>query len=244
MNSNNENNLGVNIPNLLNQKYKNWGVLYPEILQLDENLEPIKVWNNKKDIAAYFGKKIQGVDLALRKCCRFRGYFWVIKILYEKEGLRPVKVDKRNTKIYAYNPPQNILDKYYNYEQLSQEDFTRDGVKETFQFIGRFKNSVAAGEFLDLSVTNIRRVAKKEILLHKDYFFSFEPLLDIHKVTAEIFDLSNKNNLGTIRDDEKDKLFKYIDNFKENHLKVKRVIGFAEEELFELLSKKEEIKEV
>ena len=38
------NNLGIDIPRLLEEKYPNWMNDYPEILQLDEDLEPIREW--------------------------------------------------------------------------------------------------------------------------------------------------------------------------------------------------------
>lgn len=233
--NNSGNNLDVNIPKLLASKYPTWMFQYPQILQLDENFEPVKVWNNKKEIAEYFNKKIQGVDLALRNCCRFQGYYWVIKVLYEREGLRPLLTEKRNTPIYAYNPPEDILDRYYNYEEFKQEDFFKEGIKEQFQFIGRFKNSVAAGNFLDLSVTNIRRTAKGELLFHKDYFFSFTPLLHIHELVADIFELSAKNNTGKIKDDEKIKLINDIDFFKKEYTEEGRVVGNAEKRLYKTI---------
>ena len=65
--NNYENNLGVNVTELLTKKYINWIYNYPEILQLDEDFNVIKVWSNKKDIASHFRKKIQGVELAIRK---------------------------------------------------------------------------------------------------------------------------------------------------------------------------------
>ncbi len=49
--NNSGNNLDVNIPKLLASKYPTWMFQYPQILQLDENFEPVKVWNNKKEIA-------------------------------------------------------------------------------------------------------------------------------------------------------------------------------------------------
>ena len=36
------NNLGIDIPKLLAEKYPNWIYNTPEILQLDENFEPVK----------------------------------------------------------------------------------------------------------------------------------------------------------------------------------------------------------
>ena len=49
--------------------------------------------------------------LALRKSCRFQGYFWIAKVLYEKEGIKPVKTIRRNDAIYAYNPSEEMLQK-------------------------------------------------------------------------------------------------------------------------------------
>ena len=114
----------------------------------------------KKEITIYTNKKVQGLDLALRKSCRFQGYFWIAKVLYEKEGIKPVKTIRRNDAIYAYNPSEEMLQKYYNYEDFDTKDFFKSGIAETFQFIGRFSNSVAISKILDLSITNIRRVAK------------------------------------------------------------------------------------
>ena len=149
--------------------------------------------------------------------------------------MRPLLTEKRNTPIYAYNPPEELLDRYYNYEEFKQEDFFKEGIKEQFQFIGRFKNSVAAGNFLDLSVTNIRRTAKGELLFHKDYFFSFTPLLHIHELVADIFELSAKNNTGKIKDDEKIKLIRDIDSFKKEYTEEGRVVGNAEKKLYKTI---------
>lgn len=234
--NNSGNNLNVNIPQLLATKYPQWIFQCPQILQLNEDLEPIKTWNNKKEIADYFNKKIQGVDLALRKCVRFQGFYWVIKILYEEEGLRPLLTEKRNTAIYAYNPPEDILQRYYDYEEFTQADFRKEGLKEQFQFIGRFRNSVAAGDFLDLSVTNIRRVAKNELIFHKDYFFSFTPLMPIHKLVADIFELNGKNSRNQLKEDKKVKLYNDIKEFKETYTEEGRVVGNAEKKLYKIIN--------
>ena len=42
--------------------------------------------------------------------------------------------------------------KYYNYEDFDTKDFFKSGIAETFQFIGRFSNSVAISKILDLSI--------------------------------------------------------------------------------------------
>lgn len=231
------NNKDVNIPDLLNQKYPNWMDNYPEILQLDENLNPIRVWKNKKEIINYFRKKVQGLDLALRKSCRFQGYFWIAKVLYENEGIRPIKTIKRNDAIYAYNPSDEMLERYNNYEEINTKDFFKEGIRETFQFIGRFTNSVAISKVLDLSITNIRRVAKcdPDIVFHKDYWFSFIPLMKIHQLEADIIELSHLNERGVLREDDKILLLKYIQEFKDSYTEEGRVIGFIEKQLYNIL---------
>lgn len=235
------NNLGINIPKLLEEKYPTWIKDYPEILQLDENFEPIREWKNKKEITLYTNKGVQGLDLALRKSCRFQGYFWIAKILYKKEGIRPLKTIKRNDAIYAYNPSDEMLQKYYNYEELNIKDFFKPGVAETFQFIGRFPNSVAISKTLDLSITNIRRVAKCDpnIIFHKDYWFSFVPLLKIHQLEADIIELSHLNERGVLREDDKVNLTNYIKELKELYTEENRAIGFIERELWDILSNTE-----
>lgn len=232
------NNLGVDIPKLLEEKYPNWTKDYPEILQLNEDFEPIREWKNKKEIILYTNKKVQGLDLALRKSCRFQGYFWMAKVLYENEGIRPIKTIKRNDAIYAYNPSDEMLQKYYAYQELDIQDFFKPGIAETFQFIGRFSNSVAISKTLDLSITNIRRVAKcdPDIIFHKDYWFSFVPLLKIHQLEADIIDLSHLNERGVLREDDKINLTNYIREFKETYTENNRAIGFIEKELWNLLS--------
>ena len=231
------NNLGVDIPKLLAEKYPNWMRDCPEILQLNEDLEPIREWKNKKEITLYTNKKVQGLDLALRKSCRFQGYFWIAKVLYENEGIRPVKTIKRNDPIYAYNPCDEMLQRYYNYEDLDIKDFFKPGIAETFQFIGRFSNSVAVSKTLDLSITNIRRVAKcdPDIIFHKDYWFSFVPLLKIHQLEADIIKLSHLNERGVLREDDKINLINYIKEFKELYTEEGRVVGFIEKELWSLI---------
>lgn len=223
------NNLNINIPNLLAEKYPSWINNCPEIYQLNEELEPIKEWSNKKEIANFYGKPIQGVDLAIRKCCRFQGYYFVIKVLYEQEGLKPLLIAKRNQNIYAYNPPQEILDAYYDGKILSQDYFRKEGIKEKFQFIGYFKNSVSVSKYLDISITNIRQCVKGQLLLHKEYFFSFSPLLKIHEVIAIILYLSKKNYLNSL---EKSQLVENIQLFKKLYeINTDRIINSTEEEL-------------
>lgn len=231
------NNLGINIPEYLDKHYPKWMENCPEILQLNENLEPIREWKNKKEIIVYYHKKIQGLDLALRKSCRFQGYFWVAKVLYENEGLRPIKTIKRNDAIYAYNTSEEMLKRYYNYEDINIQDFFKPGIRETFQFIGRFSNSVAISKVLDLSITNIRRVAKcdPDIIFHKDYWFSFIPLMRIHQLEADIIELSHYNERGVLREDDKINLMNYIKEFKELWTEEGRAIGFIEKELWEML---------
>lgn len=231
------NNLGVNIPELLDKKYPNWVVNFPEILQLDEDLNPIREWKNKREIISYYRKKVQGLDLALRKSCRFQGYFWIAKVLYENEGIKPIKTIKRNDAIYAYNPSDEILAKYNRYEDIDFHDFFKEGIRETFQFIGRFTNSVAISKALDLSITNIRRVAKcdPDIIFHKDYWFSFVPLMHIHEIEADIIELSHLNEIGVLREDDKVKLINYIEEFKKTYTEEGRVVGFIEKELWETL---------
>ena len=231
------NNKGINIPKLLEEKYRDWMSKSPEILQLGEDLKPIREWKNKKAIVEYYNKKVQGLDLALRKSCRFQGYFWIAKVLYENEGIRPVKTIKRNDAIYAYNPCDEMLQKYYSYEDLNIKDFFKPGIAETFQFIGRFSNSVAISKTLDLSITNIRRVAKcdPDIIFHKDYWFSFVPLLKIHQLEADIIELSHLNERGVLREDDKINLINYIKEFKELYTEERRVIGFIEKELWSLI---------
>lgn len=234
------NNLGIDIPKLLSEKYPRWMENTPEILQLDENLNPIREWKNKKEITIYFKKKVQGLDLALRKSCRFQGFFWIAKILYENEGIRPIKTIKRNDAIYAYNPSEEMIEKYNNYEDLDINDFFKEGIRETFQFIGRFTNSVAVSKALDLSITNIRRVAKcdPDIVFHKDYWFSFVPLMKIHQLEADIIELSHLNERGVLREDDKIQLINYIKEFKELYTEKGRAVGFIEKELWNVLNKK------
>lgn len=202
----------VKIPELLAEKYPNWGDRFPEILQIDEDMNIIKVWRNKKEIVEFYHKKIQGLDLALRKRCRFIGYFWIIKILYEKEGIRPIITEKRNSPIYAYDPPEYICENCNDYKI---SDFYSEEHKSKFRFIGRFNNSVIVGEHLDLSVTNIRRVAKGEIPLHKGYFFSFIPIYDIHKISSDILELLEKKDRFGISEEEIVKLNDLIVDFKQ-----------------------------
>lgn len=232
------NNLDVNIPDLLAQKYPHWMEDCPEILQLDEDLNPIREWKNKKDITVYFKKKVQGLDLALRKSCRFQGFFWIAKVLYENEGIRPIKTTKRNDAIYAYNPSEEMLTRYNNYEELDIKDFFKEGIRETFQFIGRFSNSVAISKILDLSITNIRRVAKcdPDIIFHKDYWFSFVPLMKIHQLEADIIELSHLNERGVLREDDKIKLINDIKEFKELYTEEGRAVGFIEKELWKVIN--------
>lgn len=230
------NNMGINIPNYLAEKYPNWLVNFPEVYQLNEDLIPTKTWRNKKDIAKWFGKRIQGVDLALRKCVRFQGYYFVIKVLYD-EGLRPIKTPKRNDMIYAYDPSQDLLNRYYDYEEFHHEDFFKEGLRETFRFIGRFRNSVVCADYLDLSITNIRQVAKQtpNLLFHKDYYFSFVPIMPIHEIEADIIDLSAKNQDGTIKDEEKIKLLRLVKEFKDLYTEEGRVVGGIEKKLYKLI---------
>ena len=226
------NNLGVDIPKLLAEKYPNWIYNTPEILQLDENFNPIKVWSNKKEISEHFRKKVQGIELAIRKSCRFQGYYWMIKVLYEKEGLRPVLTEKRNTPIYTYDPPEEILDNYWNF---TLEDFAKEEWKYKFKFLGRFSNSVSAAKFLDLSVTNIRRVSKKELILHKGYYFSFDPILEIHALTADILELSSLNAKGLLREEEQYRLLECMKKFKELYCEEGRIISSAERSIWKQL---------
>ena len=230
------NNLNIDISKFLEENYPNWMKDSPEILQLNEDLEPIREWKDKKEIILYTNKKVQGLDLALRKSCRFQGYFWIAKVLYE-EGIKPVKTIRRNDAIYAYNPSDEILKRYYDYEDLDTKDFFKPGIAETFQFIGRFNNSVAISKILDLSITNIRRVAKcdPDIIFHKDYWFSFVPLLKIHKLEADIIELSCLNERGVLREDDKNNLITYIKEFKELYTEEQRTVGFIEKELWSLL---------
>lgn len=238
MTKNKTNSFDINIPEYLKNNYPNWMETCPKICQLGEDLNCLKVWNNKQEIIHFFNARVQGLDLALRNSCRFKGYFWVAKVLYD-EGLRPEPTTRRNDKIYAYNPSEALLEKYNNYEPINTEDFYKEGIRENFQFIGRFNNSVAVSKALDLSITNIRRVAKKDpdIIFHKDYFFSFEPLLKINKIVADIIELSSYNERGVLDDKGKENLCSYIEYFKKNHLIIKRNIGFVEEQLYKILNK-------
>lgn len=229
------NNLYINIPKLLTEKYPNWIYLHPQIYQLDEDFKIIKTWDNKKQIADHYKKKIQGVELAIRKSCRFKGFYWVIKILYDKEGLRPLLTEKRNTPIYTYDPPLEILDNYWNFKI---SDFWADEWKNKFRFIGRFPNSVAASKFLDLSVTNIRRVSKEELILHKGYFFSFNPILEIHQLTADIVEYTTSNSKGLLKEGEEVKLFSCIERFKEIYSEEGRIVSSMEKKLWNLFKDK------
>ena len=234
------NNFGWYIPKVMQEEYVNWMINNPEIVQLDENLNVIKVWPNKLEIAKYFNSRIQGVDLALRNSCRFKGYHFVIKVLYDR-GLRPIVKEKRNTAIYAYNPPQEIFKRIFQGEKFVVEDFYKEPWNTQFQLITRYKNSVAAGNALDLSVTNIRRVAKNDnILFHKEYFFSFDPILPIHKVVADICDLLEKQKQKIIKEDEEDFLNKQIEIFKKTYTEEGRVIGYVEKSIRDILLKKNE----
>lgn len=228
------NSWGIYIPKYMEENFINWGINYPEIVQLDEDFNVIKIWNNKREIAEYYNKRIQGVDLAIRNSCRFQGFYFVIKVLYDR-GLRPVLKEKRNTCIYAYNPPDFILKRIYEGELFTAEDFFNDEYRDFFQFIARYKNSVAAGNHLDLSVTNIRRVSKCELLLHKEYFFSFKPILHIHEVVADIVDLSLKKKEKLIKEDELIKLDSVIKEFKEIYSEEGRVVGNLERKVYKAL---------
>ena len=236
------NNLGINIPIFLQQNYSDWLIKYPEIYQLDENFNILKEWSCKKEILIFYNSRPQGLDLALRKLCRFKGFFFCWKVLFEKENLRPILSEKRNEAVYAYNPSDELLKRYYNYESFSHKDFYESGLREQFQFITRFKNSVICGSTLDLSITNIRRCAKHEptVIFHKDYFFSFTPLLKIHKLTADILELSEKNNKGIIKEEEKFNLIQDIIEFKIKYKDSEnnREIGFKEKQLWDLLRDK------
>ena len=230
------NNMGIYIPGYMERHYVNWSINYPEICQLDEEFNVIKVWNNKREIAEYYNKKIQGVDLAIRNSCRFQGYYFVIKVLYDI-GLRPILKEKRNTAIYAYNPSEDLLERVYKGEQFTAEDFFQDELKNSFQFIARYRNSVAAGNALDLSVTNIRRVSKCELLFHKEYFFTFYPILRIHEVVADIVDLLNKKKNNLIKSDELLTLETSIKEFKEIYTEENRVVGNVELKIRDLFLK-------
>ena len=234
--NNYNNNLGIYIPSYMEKNYINWTINCPEICQLDENFNIIKIWKNKRDIAEYYNKKIQGVDLAIRNSCRFQGYYFVIKVLYNI-GLRPVLKEKRNTAIYAYNPSDEILERYYKGEQFEANDFFKDEFKNKFQFIRRYRNSVAAGNDLDLSVTNIRRVSKCELLFHKEYFFTFNPLLKIHEIVADIDDLyfKIKSNIP-LKEDENEKLIKSIKEFHEIYSEKDRIVGNLEKKINQLIN--------
>jgi len=228
------NNLGLSIPKLLESKYPNWIYLTPEIVQLDEDFNILKIWNTKREIADFYRKKIQGVELAIRNSCRFQGFYWVIKVLYEKEGLRPSLTEKRNTQIYTYDPPIEILENYWNFKI---SDFWKDEWKSKFRFIGRFSNSVSASHSLDLSVTNIRRCAKEEegIILHKGYFFSFNPILEIHQLTADIVEYTTSNSKGLLKEEEEIKLYSCIERFKEVYSEEEdRVISSIEKKIWNL----------
>ena len=58
---------------------------YPQILQLDENFEPVKIWNNKKEIAEYFNKKIQGADLVLEIVVDFKVIIGLLKFFMKEK---------------------------------------------------------------------------------------------------------------------------------------------------------------
>ena len=90
---------------------------------------------------------------------------------------------------------------------------------------------------MDLSITNIRRVAKcdPDIIFHKDYWFSFVPLLKIHQLEADIIELSHLNERGVLREDDKLNLINYIKEFKELYTEEERVVGFIEKELWSLV---------
>ena len=88
---------------------------------------------------------------------------------------------------------------------------------------------------MDLSVTNIRRVSKCELLLHKEYFFSFKPILHIHEVVADIVDLSLKKKEKLIKEDELIKLDSVIKEFKEIYSEEGRVVGNLERKVYKAL---------
>lgn len=213
------NNLGIDIPKYLSSHYKNWQKECPQILQLDNDLNVVREWPNKKAILNYFQTShIQAIDLSIRKSVRYCGYFFVIKALYDI-GLRPIVTARRNEQIYAYNPSPNILTRYYDYEELTLEDFYKPEEKSQFEFIMRYNSSVETARDLDLSVTNIRSVAKQQnILLHKDYFFSFEPLMHIHYYVAEIYYYSKRAENYMLHQDELEHFEECVKKYKEENL--------------------------
>lgn len=225
------NNLDLDVAKYLNEHFKDWTKEIPQIYELDENLNPIKLWPNKLAIKEHYRIKfIQAVDISVRNSVRVTGRYFCIKYLYDKLGLRPTITKKRNEIIYAYNPNKETLDKFNNNEKLFAIDFFKEGIREKFELIGRFPNSVSCANYLDLSITNIRGVAKRKMLFHKDYFFSFKPLLSIHKVESDIFDLSRKSEDFSLSNIEVKLLEDSLEIFKED-INIERIRGYAEEKL-------------
>ena len=67
-----------------------------------------------------------------------------------------------------------MLKKYYDYEDINIQDFFKPGIRETFQFIGRFSNSVAISKTLALNA---------EIRSYCSFpFLSTKPSIDFNSI--------------------------------------------------------------
>lgn len=138
-----------------------------KILQLNDDLKVVKEWNSVKEIAESpeFKKQRTSFDQALRKKMKAHGFYFAFKHEFSRKGFRiDLDKQKRNKVIYAYLP------------QLGKKLEARETpIINGYTFISAYKNAVIASNDLNVSVSNIRCVCNGSKVLHKGYYFSYEP---------------------------------------------------------------------
>jgi hypothetical protein len=145
-----------------------------DILQINDNFEIVAHWETTQKIAINLLPnkvlKYQAFDQAIKKGFRSCGFYWMHKEDWDK-GKRPnVEKSVRNIEVYAYKVNKELKKSEYN-------DPTIEVDIKDLDFVGKFKNTVYCGIYLEISVSNIRCVlCKLNKRLHKGYFFSYSPL--------------------------------------------------------------------
>jgi hypothetical protein len=170
------------------------------ILQLDEYGNIIKAWTSSQQIAQELDPNrvlnYQAFDQALKKGYKSHGSFWMFKADYEA-GERPNIVRQiRNVIVFAYKLKKELRRHQYNDETVEINLF------EDCEFVGKFKNAVHCGVFLDVSISNIRCVLKRNNKrIHRGFFFSYFPLR-IEENNVE-FSEPNEREIKTYRRNQK-----------------------------------------
>lgn len=160
-----------------------------EICQLDENYQLVATFNDAIHIAKKFeyfddnGKRkflnYQCFNQAVKKGFKSHGFFWMLKVDYEKFllGEYEPKGGKsiRNLTIYAYKPKEDIPKRLF-------KEFSH--LENEMEFVGRYRNAVDASTKLKVSVSNVRSVLNGVKGIHKGFWFSFTPLSEDDEDTA------------------------------------------------------------